>query len=168
MDERQGDGRHERAAAPRSPARWLCAALGAVLLVLGVVGLVQSGLDGFASTPASTAEGTVGGLGGSTLLNLVHIGLGLLALLAALRKAARIAGLFGCLVFTALLAYDIVALIDNAPGEPAGVHTPILVVHGVGLLASIAIAWLEGRADGDYAGDRADRGTNKDIPRHAD
>ncbi len=139
-----GDLSRVRGKAP--VAQVLCAALGLVLLALGVIGLAQLGVDDMGGTPAG-AQGAVWGLGGSPLLNLAHTGLGVLLLLASTRNnGARVAGMVGGLIFTGLLAYDVVALIVRAPGDPFGSRAGTLVVHAVALLATALIASLAGRA----------------------
>jgi hypothetical protein len=108
----------------------ICAAIGVVLLVVGVAGLVQGGLDGMTSTPATVSESTVGGLGGSPLLNLWHLVVGVLALLCSLRlRTTAIVGIVGSIAFLALTAYDIVTLIAGQDGEPLNVRWPALCLH---------------------------------------
>lgn len=138
-------------------ARLACTALGLALLVIGIVGFAQSGLGGWGNTPAGTVEGTAGGLGGSTLLNVVHIILGALALLAALRNGVRLAALFGILAFTGLLAYDVVALIANDAGDPLGPRWPALVVHGVALVVSLVLVRVVRQGSRDVSA-RPDQG----------
>ncbi|MGX7828552.1 DUF4383 domain-containing protein [Actinokineospora sp. 24-640] len=132
-------------------ARLTCAAVGLALLVIGIVGFAQSGLGGWGNTPAGTVEGTAGGLGGSTLLNVVHMILGALALFAALRNGVRLAALFGILAFTGLLAYDIVALIANDAGDPLGPRWPALLVHGIALAVSLLLTRLARQSSQDFS-----------------
>ena len=130
--------------ARRNPrgARAVCASLGVVLLTAGVLGLVSRGLGGFGDT---TGE-TVLGFGGSPLLNVAHLVLGLLALgLARRASGARIAGLVGGLTFLGLTAYDVVALVDGTPGEPLSIRWPGLVLHAVALVVSVLVTVLANR-----------------------
>jgi hypothetical protein len=92
------------------------------------------------STPATVSGATVGGLGGSPLLNVVHVVAGLLALAAALtRGAAQVAGMVGSIAFLALAAYDVVVLIAGQSGEPLSVRWPALVLHVLAWAAALAI-----------------------------
>lgn len=130
----------------------ICAAIGVVLLVVGVAGLVEGGLGGMTSTPATVADPTVGGLGGSPLLNLWHVVFGVLALLGALRlRTAAIVGTVGSIAFLALTAYDVVALIAGQDGEPLNVRWPALCLHiAVWAAAStIVVLYFRTARDGD-------------------
>lgn len=121
------------------PARLACLVFALLFLVVGVVGLVQGGWN-IPRTVAPDAATTVGGLGGSPLLNLAHLMFGLLALLAVF--SARGPELVGTVVSVALvvvIAYDVVALIARQPGEIFGVRWPGLVLHVVGLLALVVV-----------------------------
>lgn len=131
----------------RVAGRVLCAVVGIGLLALGVIGLARTGLGGLESSPEGVAPQTDAFLGGSGLMNLVHIGLGGLALLAALRGGARLAGLFGILAFLGLLAYDVVALIADDPDDPLGSRWLSPVVHGLCLAASAAVVALDESTD---------------------
>ncbi|GAA4440674.1 DUF4383 domain-containing protein [Actinokineospora soli] len=124
-------------------ARVVCGVLGVVLLAVGIVGLAQTGLSGFEPSPEGVAGRTDAFIGGSTLLNLVHVFFGALALLAAIRGGARLAGLLGILAFAGLLAYDVVALIADDPDDPLGSRWPALVLHGIGLIAAIVVVMLD-------------------------
>ena len=128
-------------------ARGICGVVGLALLALGIVGLALNGLGGFEDSPEGVAPRTDQFLGGSTLMNIVHIILGAFALLAAWRGGARLAGLLGVLAFLGLLAYDIVALIADDPDDPLGTRWPLTVVHGVSLLAAAAVVLLDTRAE---------------------
>ncbi|MGW5049603.1 DUF4383 domain-containing protein [Actinokineospora sp. NPDC004072] len=132
-------------------ARVLCVLLGAALLVFGVIGLVQGGMSGFSDAPEGTAERTDALFAGSTLLSIIHVIMGALALLAAVRNGARLVGLFGMIAFAGLLAYDVVALIAGDPDDPLGSRWPVTVLHAAGLLLSVLITALAQRAAQDFA-----------------
>ncbi|UVS79283.1 DUF4383 domain-containing protein [Actinokineospora sp. UTMC 2448] len=135
-------------------ARVLCGLLGAALLTFGIIGLAQIGLSGFAPVPEGTADRTDVSFGGSTLLSVIHLIMGALALFAALRNGARMAGLFGMIAFAGLLAYDIVALIADDPDDPLGARWPVLVLHALGLLACVLMVALANRATHDFEGEQ--------------
>ncbi|OLR92961.1 DUF4383 domain-containing protein [Actinokineospora bangkokensis] len=143
------DRARQRQATRRTPAQVAAAAVGVVLLVIGVLGLVDTGFSDFGSTPASSDATVVAGLGGSTLLNLAHVVLGAFALLCASGAGrVRLFGLVGSLAFLALTAYDVVSLINGAVGDPLGTHWPALILHVACLVVAGAVVFLSDRPGG--------------------
>ncbi|SDD76315.1 DUF4383 domain-containing protein [Actinokineospora iranica] len=143
-------GSQRAGASARAPiAQGLCGLLGVVYLVVGVLGLLQTGAGEF----DGHVHGTVGGLGGTTLLNLVHTILGALLLLLAASRAsgARVGGLFGVLAFLGLTAYGVVAALRGGEDEPLGVDWPATVLHGVSVLIAAAMVVFATRATADGA-----------------
>ena len=136
---------HSRITLPRL----VCGLLGIALLIIGIIGLTQTGLGGFEPSPEGVSGRADAFYGGTTLLNLIHIIIGALALLAAIRGGARLAGMLGILAFAGLLAYDIVALIAEDPADPLGSRWPALVVHAIGLVASIVVVVVEESAEAE-------------------
>jgi peptidoglycan/LPS O-acetylase OafA/YrhL len=128
-------------------ARGICGVVGIALLALGVVGLALHGLGGFEDSPEGVTPRTDQFIGGSTLMDFVHIVLGAVGVLAAWKSGARLAGWLGVLAFLGLLAYDVVALIADDPDDPLGTRWPTTVLHGVCLLAAAAIVLLDNRVE---------------------
>lgn len=118
-------------------ARTLCAVLGLVYLVIGILGLVQTGSGSFEGTES------VAGLGGTTLLNILHTAAGALALGAAIApRTTRLFGFLGLVYFIGLSVYSIVALIGGAENEPLGISVPSTVLHIAAVLVCVAlIVW---------------------------
>jgi hypothetical protein len=85
-----------------SPARLYAAAVGAFLVVLGIVGFFYSASFG---SPGAV-EGALGVFRVNAWLNVLHIAAGALGLLAAGYRSRRYALLFG-LIFTALAIWGI-------------------------------------------------------------
>ncbi|MBC6446223.1 DUF4383 domain-containing protein [Actinokineospora xionganensis] len=121
-------------------ARTFCALLGLVYLVIGILGLVETGAEAFEGTES------VAGLGGTTLLNIIHTAAGALALAAALHsRTTRLFGFIGLVFFLGLSVYSVVALIDDAENEPLGISVPSTVLHFAAVLVCAAlIAWTVG------------------------
>lgn len=118
-------------------ARTLCAVLGLGYLVIGVIGLTQTGGGLFEGNES------VAGLGGTTLLNISHTAAGALALGAALApRTTRLYGFLGLVYFLGLSAYSVVALIGDAEDDPLGISVASTVLHIVAILVCAVLITL--------------------------
>lgn len=115
-------------------ARTFCALLGLVYLVIGILGLIETGSAQFEGTES------VAGLGGTTLLNIIHTAAGALALGAALHsRTTRLYGFLGLVFFLGLSVYSVVALIGDSENEPLGIAVPSTVLHFAAVLVCAAL-----------------------------
>ncbi|OLF14641.1 DUF4383 domain-containing protein [Actinophytocola xanthii] len=97
------------------PARLVMLVLGIMYLVLAVIGFITVGFQEFGP---ERPERMLGVLGVSTLLSIVHTGLGAVLTVAALRGAATALAPVATVAFTALSAFGIVARVFGGTGDP--------------------------------------------------
>lgn len=93
---------------PYGIAQILCAALGVFFLVVGAIGLLRSGLGSL--TEPST---TIMGMGATPLLSLIHVFIGIIALVSATSRSASRGAAMG--VGASLIALGIIAIAEKVP-----------------------------------------------------
>jgi hypothetical protein len=99
-----------------------------------VIGLIQTGVD------TTTGSPSVGGLGGTVVLNAVHTVAGLLALGASTgRRWTRLFGRLGGVFFLGLVAYGVVDLMLGTESE-LGIDWPATVLHALTVAVCVIIA----------------------------
>jgi hypothetical protein len=128
-------GRHIR------PAQVLMPVIGLVYLGLAVGGFAVTGTNEFGSSDA-----TFLGFGVSTMHNVLHAVIGVLAVLSATKLAA--AAVFGWLGFMMLLglsAYGVVVTLGDRSVDPLNVNWPANVLHLMTAVAVLLIGYLANR-----------------------
>jgi peptidoglycan/LPS O-acetylase OafA/YrhL len=116
-----------------APVRWdlpalLAAATGVALIVIGVLALVRSGIDGTWYQPVVE----VAGISHTPLLGAIEIGVGVLLVLAAMAGVRVLAAL---VALAAGVAAVVVAIEPGAVERELAIETEWAVALAVGLLA---------------------------------
>jgi hypothetical protein len=96
-------------------ARRIVLGLGAVYLVLGLAGFARAGWTEFGYEEPVRL---VGVFGLSTLLNIVHVFVGVLAILAALGRAPSTFAVVALVAFTAMAVFGATAHVFGGAGDP--------------------------------------------------
>lgn len=96
-------------------ARTLVLALGVVYLALAVTGIV---VVGWGSIRESESARLLGVFGVSRLLDVVHAAVGVLAVVAAVRRAPNVFAAPATIAFTAMAAYGVIAELVGDVGDP--------------------------------------------------
>jgi hypothetical protein len=123
--------------APR--ARLIVLVLGIVYLALAVIGFVTAGFQEFG--PERPVR-MLGVFGVSTLLSIVHTGLGAVLTVAALRKAATALAPAATVAFVALSAFGIVARVFGGTGDPLNLTWWNIALYLLSAVAcGVAGAW---------------------------
>lgn len=104
-------------AVPRAArrARLIVLVVGVVYLALAVAGLVLVGWGGIRESESARFLGL---LGVSRLLDIAHTVLGVVAVLAAVRRASSAFAAVATIVFTAMAAFGVVANVVGDAGDP--------------------------------------------------
>lgn len=127
-----------------APVRWdlpalLAAATGVALIVIGVLALVRSGIDGTWYQPVVE----VAGISHTPLLGAIEIGVGVLLVLAAMAGVRVLAAL---VALAAGVAAVVVAIEPGAVERELAIETEWAVALAVGLLAVGLLILSLGRA----------------------
>jgi hypothetical protein len=96
-------------------ARTLVLALGVVYLALAVIGIV---VVGWGSIRESESARLLGVFGVSRLLDVAHAAVGVLAVVAAVRRAPSVFAAPATIAFTAMAAYGVIAELVGDVGDP--------------------------------------------------
>lgn len=128
-------GRHIR------PAQVLMLVVGVVYLGLAVGGFAVTGTNQFGRVNAEFL-----GFGVSTMHNVVHAAIGVLALLSATKLAgATVFGWLGFMALIGLSAYGVLVVIGDSSADPLNVDWPGNVLHLVTAVAVLLIGYLGNR-----------------------
>lgn len=116
----------------------LAAVVGAVYLLIGIIGFFETGFSDFAE---HTGDELLG-LGINPLHNVVHIATGLLGLaMAPTLATARIYGWLLLIAYGAIFIYGLWA-IDNADDDFLSINTADNWLHGITAFVGLLIALL--------------------------
>lgn len=113
-------------------ARRIVLGVGAVYLVLGLAGFARSGWTEFGFEEPVRLLGI---FGISTLLNIVHFFVGVLAILAALGRSPSVFAMVAVVAFTAMAVFGATARVFGDAGDPLN-----LTWWNVGLFVLAAVA----------------------------
>jgi Domain of unknown function (DUF4383) len=96
-------------------ARTIVLALGVVYLALAVAGIV---VVGWGSIREAESARLLGVFGVSRLLDVAHAAVGVLAVVAAVRRAPNVFAAPATIAFTAMAAYGVIAELVGDVGDP--------------------------------------------------
>lgn len=121
----------------RAPYQWLALAIGAVYLVIGIVGFLITGFDGFTE---HDEDQTLLGFAINPLHNVVHLLIGLLGVvLWRTRGGARTFGWILVVGYGLASIYGLIVA-DNPEADLLNINGADNVLHIVSTLAGLAIA----------------------------
>lgn len=132
-----------RARTHASPARVIVLLLGLLYLVLAVAGMFTVGWDEFGWEDPVRMFGV---LGVSTLLNIVHGFIGIVAIVAALRGGATAFAPVAGIAFTAMSAFGIVSQVFSDEGDPLNLTWGNVVLYLLSLAACVFVYLTRVRA----------------------
>jgi len=121
----------------RAPYQWLALVIGAVYLLIGIIGFFVTGFDGFTE---HNEDMTLLGFAINPLHNIVHLIIGALGVvLWATRRGARAYGWILAIGYGAASIYGLI-VVDNPDADVLNINTADNVLHIVSALAGLAVA----------------------------
>lgn len=121
----------------RAPYQWLALIIGAIYLLIGIIGFFITGFDNFTE---HNHDQTLLGFAINPLHNIVHVVIGLLGvLLWRTRPGARVFGWILAIGYGATSIYGLI-VVDNPDANFLNINGADNVLHIASTLAGLAIA----------------------------